>query len=75
MCRPCQELSDQEECHLHIPRGQVRGMSLTAEEVGHPMVGGAAFGTGGIIGPAFGVKVGLETRAMAGTELGEGAPV
>ena len=38
MCRPCQELSDQEDGRPHIPRGQVRGMSLTAEEVGHPML-------------------------------------
>ena len=48
-------------------------MSGTAEEVGHRVVGGGAVGTGGVIGPAYGVAVGLEHKAMAGTELGEGA--
>ena len=50
-------------------------MSGTAEDVVHLLVGGAAFGAGGIIGPAYRVTVGLEPRAVAGTELGEGAAV
>ena len=54
---------------VHIsPGGQIRGMSGTAEEVGHRLVGGAAIGTGG-------VTVGLKPRAMARTKLGEGAAV
>ena len=66
-------MSDLEGCRPHIPRGQVRGMSGTAEEVGNRVVGGAAIGTGGVIGPAYGVTVGLEPRAMTRTDLGEGA--
>ena len=50
-------------------------LSGTAEEVGHHVVGGAAIGTGGVIGPAYGVAVGLKPRAMAGLELGEGTVV
>ena len=46
-------------------------MGGTAEEVSHCVVGGVAIGTGGVIGPAYGVT---EPLAMAGTELGEGAP-
>ena len=34
--------------------------SVTAEEVGHHVVGGSAVGTGGVIGPAYGVVVGLK---------------
>ena len=55
---PCQELGDLEWCHPHIP--QVRGMSGTAEELGHRVVGGAAVGALGVIGPAYGVTVGHE---------------
>ena len=50
-------------------------MSGTAKEVGHRVVGGAVIGSGGVIGLAYGVTVGLEPRAMAGKELGEGAAV
>ena len=49
----------------------MHGMSGTAEEVGHRVVGGAAIGTG-YIGPAYRVAVGLKPGTMAGTELGEG---
>ena len=47
----------------------------TAKEMGHRVVGGAAIRAGGVIGPAYGVTVGLEPVAVAGTELGEGAAV
>ena len=50
---PCQELSDLEGCRPHIPRDSVRVMSRTAEEVGHSVVGRAAFGAVGVIGPAW----------------------
>ena len=33
--------------------------------------GGVAVGAGGVVGPAYGVAVGLEPRAIAGSELGE----
>ena len=72
---PCQELCDLEGCRPQIPRGQIRRMSGTAEEVGHRVVSGAAIGTGGVIGPAYGVAVVLKPRAMAETELGEDAAV
>ena len=72
---PCQELSDLEGCRPHIPRGQIRGMSGTAKEVGNRVVHGVAIETGGVIDSACGVTVELEPRAMAGTELGEGAVV
>ena len=75
VCEPYQELSNLEGCRPYIPRDQVREMSGTAEEVGHRVVSGAVFGAGGVIGPAYGVTVGLEPRAVAGTELGEGAEV
>ena len=69
-------MSDLEGSRPHIPRGQVRGMSGTAEEVGHRVVGGVALGAGGVIGPAYGVTVGLEPRALvAGKELGDGSVV
>ena len=45
-------------------------MSRAAEEVGHRVVGEAAVGTGGVT-PAYGVTIGLKSRAMAGMELGE----
>ena len=64
---PCQELDNLEGCRPHIPRGQVRGMSGAAEKVGHCMAGD--IGTGGVIGPAYGLTVGLKPRAMARTEL------
>ena len=72
---PCQELSDLEGCRPHIPRGQIRGMGGAAEEVGYCVVGGAAIRADGAIGPSYGVTVGLEPRAMAGTDMGEGAAV
>ena len=52
---PCQELGDLEGCRPHIPQDQVRRMSAsgTAKEMGHRVVGGAAMGTGGVIGPAY----------------------
>ena len=34
-------------------------------------VGGAAFGAGGVIGPAYGEAVRLEPRAVTGSKLGE----
>ena len=37
----------------------------------HRVVGGVAVGAGGVIGLAYGVAVGLEPRAVAGSELGE----
>ena len=48
-------------------------MSGTAKEMGHHVVDGAAIGTGGVIGPAYRVVVGLKPETMAGTELREGA--
>ena len=62
-------------CRPHIPQAQISGMNGTAEEVGHRVVGGAAVGTGGVIGLAYGVAVGLKPRAMVGMEMGEGAAV
>ena len=50
-------------------------MSGTAEEVGHRVVCGAAVGTGGVMGPAYRVAVGLKPGTMPGTELGDGAVV
>ena len=41
-------------------------MSGTAEEVGHRVVGGAAIGTGGVIGPAYRVAVGLKPGTING---------
>ena len=48
-------------------------MSGTAKEMGHRVVGGVVIGTGGIIGPACRVAVGLKPGTMAGTDLREGA--
>ena len=42
------------------PQGQIHGMRGSAKEMGHRVVGGAAIGAGGVIGPAKGVAVGLE---------------
>ena len=64
--KPCQELGDLLGCRPHIPRGQIREMSGTAEEVGHRVVGGAAIGTGGVIGPAYRVAVGLKPWTING---------
>ena len=50
-------------------------MCGAAKEMGHHVVGIVAVGTGGVIGPAYGEAVGLETRAVAGSELREGATV
>ena len=47
----------------------------SAKEVGHLVVGGVAVGTAGVIGPAYGVEVGFEPRAIAGSELGESTSV
>ena len=55
---------------VHIsPRAHARG---TAKEVSHHVVGGGACG---IIDPAYGLAVGLEPQAVAGSEQGEGASV
>ena len=43
--------------------------------MGHRVVGREAVGAGVVIGPAYGGAVGLEPRAVAGTELGVGATV
>ena len=62
----------------HFPRGQIRGMSGTAERMGHRVVGGAAIWAGGVIDSKTEVghtNLGLEPQAIAGTELGEGAAV
>ena len=68
-----QELDYLEGCRPHIPRGQVCGMCGTAEKVGHRLVGGVVgVGTCGVVGPAYGVDVGLELLAISGEELGEG---
>ena len=40
-------------------------MSGAAKEVGHRVVGGATIEAGRVIGPAYGVTVGYELRAMA----------
>ena len=51
---PFQELSNLDlGWRPHIPQSQIRGMSGTAKEVGHRVVGGVAIGTGGVIGPAY----------------------
>ena len=39
--------------------------------MGHRVVGEVAVGACGVIGPAYGVAVGLEPQAIAGSELGE----
>ena len=44
----------------------------SAKEISHRVVGGVAVGAGGVFSPAYGLAVGLETRAIAGSELGEG---
>ena len=67
-----QELDYLEGCRPHIPRGQVCGMSGTAEKVGHRLVGGVGVGACGVVGPAYGVDVGLELLVISGEELGEG---
>ena len=36
----------------------------SAKEMGHRVVGEVAVGTGGVIGPAYGVAVGLEPLAI-----------
>ena len=43
----------------------------SAKEMGPRVDGGVAVGAGGVVGPAYGVAVGLEPRAIAGSELGE----
>ena len=72
---PCQELSYLEGSHPHLSGSQVCRMCGAAKEIGFHVDGGAAGGTGGVISPAIGVAVGLEPRAVAGTEMGEGASV
>ena len=62
---PCQELSNLEGCRPHIPGGQIHGMSGIAKEVCHRVLGAAAIGAGRLIGPAYRMTVGLESRAMA----------
>ena len=47
----------------------------SAKQMGHRVVGGVAVGAGGVIGPAYRVVVRLELRAIAGSEIGEGASV
>ena len=73
--KACQELSDLEGCRPHIPLGQVCGMTCAAKEMGHRVVGWSGSRAGGVIGPDYGVTVGQEPRAMAGTALWEGALV
>ena len=72
---PCQDLSYLDGCRPHISGGQIHGMCGTAKKRGHRVVGETAIWAGGVIGPAYGMAVGLEPRAIVGTELGEGAPV
>ena len=50
-------------------------MCGAGKEVGHHVVGGVAVEAGEIIGPAYGISVGLELRVVAGSELGEGTSV
>ena len=59
--------------HPHIPESQIRVMCGADREVGHRVVGGAIIGAGWVIGPAYEVAVGPETRAR--TELGEDTTV
>ena len=47
----------------------------TAEEMGHRVVCGMAVGASEVVGPAYGVAVGLEPRAVAGAELEEGTSI
>ena len=44
----------------NIPGGQICGMCGADKEMGHRSVSSAAMGAGGVIGPAYGVAVGLE---------------
>ena len=62
---PCQELSNLEGGCPHILGGQIHGMSGIAKEVCHRVLGAAEIGAGGLIGPAYRMTVGLESRAMA----------
>ena len=43
-----------------------------AKEMGQRVVGGVTVGLGGVVGPAYGVAVGMEPRALAGSEVEEG---
>ena len=63
---PCQKLSYLDGCHPRIPGGQVSGMCQTAKEMSHRVVDGVAVIAGRVIGPAYGVAVGLEHRAGRG---------
>ena len=45
--------------NLNIKREE-RIQICSAKEMGHRVVGGMAVGAGGVIGPAYGVAVGLE---------------
>ena len=47
----------------------------SAKEMGHRVIDEVAVGAGGVIGPAYGVAVGLEPQAIAGGELREGISV
>ena len=47
----------------------------SVKEMGHRVVGEVAIGAGGVIGPAYGLAVGLEPRAIAGSELRGGTSV
>ena len=47
------------------PRGADLWYVWAAKEMGHRVVGGAAIGAGGVIGPAYGLAVGQESRAIA----------
>ena len=47
----------------------------SAREMGPRVVDGVAVGAGGVINPVYGVAVGLESRAIAGSEMGEFASI
>ena len=64
---PCQDWTTWRDATHISPGGQIRGMYGAAEETGHRVVCRTAIGTGSVIGPAYGVAVGLEPRAVART--------
>ena len=71
---PSQELSFLEGCHPHITGGQIREICGVAKEILR-VVSRAAIRAGEVIGPAYGVVVGLEPRVVARKELREGVTV
>ena len=74
---PCQELSYLEGCHPQIPGGGAKSGGCVGQlkRWATMWLRGVATGAGGVIGPAYGVAVGLEPWTLVGSELGKGASV